>query len=399
MGKIKSKEPKEIELNVRHPLLRIILAAVFICVAIAALTYGIYSLVGGEKGWQVIEANGSYSLSAAGDFVFRYYVGSSSPRNELRGVTAAYTEAAQQAYRVFASDQSFDGVGNLYTVNHSPNTDVKIDPALYSALSTLASHGRSDHLLAPIFEQYGGVFSALSDEEASVFDPLTDPGAAEYVANLERFIMNGEVALVLLPDSTVRLEVTQEYMSFAEAEGLSRFIDLCWMKNAFIADYIAERVSAAGYSDGYLVSSEGFVRSLGGESETSYRFILKSREGSVVTDAALIDAGAAVSLVYFKDYTLSNDEGDFFFQYSDGRIVVPYFDPADCAPKCAVTDLAAASDGLSCGELAAVCAGVFISDGFSPEADGVSFAYVEGKKVYVTGALMKVAELNGGFIQ
>lgn len=397
MKKNKSKEPREIELNVKHPVLRIILSAIFICVAIAALTYGIYSLVSGEKGWQVIEPNDSYSLSAAGDFVFRYYADSRSTRNELRGVRAAYTEAAQQAYRIFCSDQAFDGIANLYTLNHSPNKDVKIEPALYFALSALDSRGRSDYLLAPIFEQYGGVFSALTDEDAALFDPALDPAAGEYVEKLKGFILNGAVRLVLLPGNTVRLEVSEEYLSFAEAEGLNSFVGLCWLKNAFVADYIADRVKSAGYSSGYLVSTEGFVRSLGGISEYSYRFILKSRDGSVVTDAAVIDAGSALSLIYLKDYTLSNDDSDLFFQYSDGRIVTPYFDPADCLQKCAAADLAAASDTLSCGELAASCAGIFISDVFAPEADGVSFAFVDGAKVCLTGSVMTVAELNEGF--
>ncbi|MBQ9545159.1 MAG: hypothetical protein IJV00_08540, partial [Clostridia bacterium] len=337
--------------------------------------------------------------SAAGDFVFRYFVGSSSPRNELRGVTAAYTKAAQEAFRIFSSDQSFDGVSNLYTVNHSPNENVKVDPALYSALSVLQSHERKDHLLAPIFLQYRGVFGATTDEEAEVFDPALDPDAADYVRGLERFILNGAVRLVLLPDDTVRLEVDGEYLDFARREGLSAFVDLCWMKNAFVADYIADRVLAAGFSAGYLVSSDGFVRSLGEESLTTYRFVLKSRDGSVVGNAALIDAENVLSFVYLKDYTLANDRFDYYFQYSDGRTVTPFFDPSDCRPKCAVSDLAAASRTLSCGELAASCAGVYISELFLPEAEGVSFACAEGGRVIVTPGVMTVAELSDGFTQ
>ncbi len=100
--------------EIKHPLLRLILAGIFMAIAIAALSYGIMSLVNGEKGWQVIEATGGDGFTSAGDFVFRYYVGSDSARSERNSVAYRYSEAASNAFRIFCSDRAFDGVGNLY---------------------------------------------------------------------------------------------------------------------------------------------------------------------------------------------------------------------------------------------------------------------------------------------
>ncbi len=51
------------------------------------------------------------------------------------------------------------------------------------------------------------------------------------------------------------------------AEGIGSFIDFSWMRNAFIADYLAEGLAARGFGKGALTSFDGFARNLeqGGE--------------------------------------------------------------------------------------------------------------------------------------
>ena len=134
---------EKIELSSKHLVPRIVAAALLLLIGAGALAYAFGAFMSGESGWREIEVSTPNELTCGSDFVFTYNIGASgaSASVEARAVTALYTQAATHAYRVFDTVRSWEGVGNLYDVNHHTNEIVEVDPVLYAAVSLLEERG------------------------------------------------------------------------------------------------------------------------------------------------------------------------------------------------------------------------------------------------------------------
>ena len=71
------------------------------------------------------------------------------------------------------------------------------------------------------------------------------------------------LTLELLGGNQVKLNVADAYLQFAKANEITEFINFYWLKNAFIVDYMAEELEAAGFTGGIISSFDGFQRNLG----------------------------------------------------------------------------------------------------------------------------------------
>lgn len=357
-----------ITLSDRRVRLRIALAAALVLIAAAAFAYGIHAAFSSEPGLQEITVQASGRLHCGGDFtlVCELGTGEASATKERRALRSVYSAAAVDAWRLFSVEAESDG-SNLSAVNAQVNEPVTVDPALYDALAALERSGTRYHYLGPVCELYGALFQCQSGAEAAELDPFVNDEQRAFCREAAAFASDPDaVSLELLGNSAVRLNVSDGYLRFAEENGTGRFLDLFWMKNAFIADYIAGLLLENGCTNGALISCDGFVRCLGG----SYSYALLRRCGNTVGPGGTADLTGASSLAYLHDYpTGAGDEGNYFVR-SDGTIRSPYIDPADGLCRAAVPELAAVSETRSCAALALALAPVFIADGLDEAALG-----------------------------
>lgn len=365
--------------------LRTALVIALIVLAVASFAFGINSLVGTDAGMAEITVL-SGEMNSGDDFTFYYNLGfgGADATDERREVRSLYSQAATDALEIFSSDVEAEGGGNLYYLNSRPNEDVAVDGALYSALEQLEGSGTRYHYLAPLYEQYYAMFNSASDAEAAEYDPRLNDAQAEFFSQIAAFASDsGEIALELLGDNKVRLHVSEEYMRFAEANGVTTFIDLTWMKNAFIADYIAQELIDAGYTHGALISDDGFMRCLDDETGAEYSFTFSHRDGTTITNLSTLQFSGTVSIAYLHDYPLESGNSGGYYLYSDGTLRSAFLDTADGLDRSCVPELAAYSFEDGCAGLALRLAPVFISSDLDMnelaelEKDGITVYYTQ----------------------
>lgn len=365
--------------------LRTALVIALIVLAVASFAFGVNSLVGTDAGMAEITVL-SGEMNVGDDFTFYYNLGfgGADATDERREVRSLYSQAATDALEIFSSDVEAEGGGNLYYLNSRPNEDVAVDGALYSALEQLEGSGTRYHYLAPLYEQYYAMFNSASDAEAAEYDPRLNDAQAEFFSQIAAFASDsGEIALELLGDNKVRLHVSEEYMRFAEANGVTTFIDLTWMKNAFIADYIAQELIDAGYTHGALISDDGFMRCLDDETGAEYSFTFSHRDGTTITNLSTLQFSGTVSIAYLHDYPLESGNSGGYYLYSDGTLRSAFLDTADGLDRSCVPELAAYSFEDGCAGLALRLAPVFISSDLDMnelaelEKDGITVYYTQ----------------------
>ena len=172
-------------------------------------------------------------------------------------------------------------------------------------------------------------------------------------------------------------------MRFAEANGVTTFIDLTWMKNAFIADYIAQELIDAGYTHGALISDDGFMRCLDDETGAEYSFTFSHRDGTTITNLSTLQFSGTVSIAYLHDYPLESGNSGGYYLYSDGTLRSAFLDTADGLDRSCVPELAAYSFEDGCAGLALRLAPVFISSDLDMnelaelEKDGITVYYTQ----------------------
>ncbi len=358
---------ERVELSSKHLVLRIAAAALLLLIGAGALAYAFGNFMSGEDGWREIEVSASNELTCGSDFVFSYNIGASgaSASAEARAVTALYTQAATHAYRVFDTVQSWEGVGNLYDVNHRPNEIVEVDPVLYGAFSLLEKYGSRAIYLGPVYAVYQSLFFCQDDGAAAEFDPFVNEAMAAFVSEGAAFARDpAAVELELLGDDRVRLNVSEDYLAWAEYNEAEDFLDFFWLKNAFVADYLADTLTEGGYTYGALSSYDGYIRNLDG-SGVSYSLNLFDRADSLLQAGVLNYTGPA-ALVTLRAYPTGGDGLSRYYQWENGDIRTPFVDLSDGLCRTALPQLTCWSKTAGCAEIALKMAPLYITDGFDP---------------------------------
>lgn len=356
------RPPKRIEVNEGNTRLRVILLIVCIAIAIGAFAYGINAFLKGSdrKGFTEITASGADSV--ADELHFYYQLGDKGGSALYRELSAFWKMECERAHRIFSSEELFSGVGNLAALSAKPGETVTLDPSVYAALSRLEASGIRTHYLAPIELHYRSIFYSENDFEASYYDISKNPSLSEYYGELAAFARDpSSVSIELLGDNTARLVLSDAYRAFALENEITCFVSLGYLKNAFVVDHLAERLSAAGYTDGTLSSVDGFTRNLGAENGRDYSFNLFCRSDDGIDLAAKLNCGGLGALISLRSYPLSGEDLDRIYLFADGSTLTSYLDPRDGAAR-ASTDNLVLYGGESCAELLLLAIPLWVAD-------------------------------------
>ncbi len=410
------KPVEKIELSEKHTKWRMILVVALVAFGAAALVYGFYSfLSGGDTGWREIEVNGTNTPTCSQDFIFMYNLGVSgvSVRSENNEIKSMYTEAAQKAYQIFNNDQSFDGVTNVYDINRHPNEELEVDEVLYRAFELLEENDCRYLYLAPAYAVYDNIFYCGDDSELESYDPHLNEGIKTDFQEIAAFARDASaVDLELLGENRIRLNVSEDYLDYAEENYITDFIDFYWMKNAFIADYLADTMIAGGYTLGSISSYDGFVRNLGGSApegasqETAgdtagdaYVFNIYDRQGTDIFPAAVMRYSGACSIVYLRDYMMNSLDDQHYYELKNGQVRTPYLSLADGLCRSSASNLVCYSREKGCAETLMPMIPIYISDTFSGDAvrafasDGIYSIYCEDSVICYNEEALTLTDL------
>lgn len=396
---------ERIELNEEHTGRKLAAAIALLLFGAAMLAYAFGQLVSPEEEWITVETEAGAGMSSAAEFSFLYRPGSGelSYAEDRRAVTTLYTRLCRETYQLFHRVEPFEGVTNIYTINHRPNETLEVAPALYEAFAAVERSGSRALYLGPVYERYGGLFSCEDDSLLADFDPRLSPEVAEEYGEYAAFANDPQaVRIELLEGSRVRLAVSPEYLEYARQEGVECFIDFAWMRNAFIADYIARELTAQGFTRGVLSSYDGFTRCLDG-SGTDYALPISERKGGTVCTAAVLRYQGPKSIVDLRDYPVNALDQTRFYRLDTGEIRTPYVDIADGLCRNAASSLTGYAGDRGCGEILLEMAPVYIADTLREDAlealaeKGIDFVYCEDGIIHASGGETEFSQINEGY--
>lgn len=392
---------EKIELSEDRVGLRLVLLVVLIVMAGVAFAGAVSGLFSPRSGWQAIQVNTSAGPTCGDEFTFLYDLGSSGAvlHAESRELTDLYSQACRKAFQVFHTLESFEGVTNLRDINLHPNETLTVDEALYRALETVKESGDRTVYLGPVYARYGDLFHCTDESQLLDFDPYLSGEVRESYAADAAFAGDPQAVDVrLLGNGQVCLYVSEEYLAYARREGIDTFLDFGWLKNAFIADYLAEVLTENGYTNGSISSYDGFSRCLDSRGVT-YAQNIYDRVDGVIYPAAVMEYTQPMSLVSLRSYPINEQDRERFYPLKSGEIRTMYLDPADGLCRSAVQDLLCYSKTASCAETALRAASVYVADALDTQAvkgladGGVYSVYSEGRVLYATDPELTLTEL------
>lgn len=410
---------QKVELSEKNTRQRLIAVIVLLVIASGAFMYALNGLMSNDSGWTNIEVGSSAEIHCGDDYIFRYYVGASgvNATAEKKALTLLYTDSIVKAYKIFSSDESFEGITNVYDLNRHPNETMLVDDALYHAFELIAETGNRAIYLAPVYTEYDNLFFCNDDSETVNYDAYQNGEVAAYFSEVAAYSNDPSgVNVELLGGNQVKLSVSDDYLAFAEKNFISDFIDLSWMKNAFITDYVADVMIENGYTLGTLTSYDGFTRNLDltsaitklnadldnsgtAEENADYSFNIYDRQGNMIYPAGVMHYNGAESIVSLHNYPMSDKEKYNYYEFKSGDIRTRYADTADGLCKSAVNNMAAYADNMGCAEILLQVSQVYIADTMDTEAvknlaeNGIQTIFGENSVLYYTDPGLELTDL------
>lgn len=349
-GGLHTPNTLKIEVSDRHVKARFIAAAIFLVISAVSLGYAVSILTGTDNGWQFISVSGDGAEYAA-QFVLAYELGASdkSARSENREIRQIYSEACLRAGRAF--DTYVVSPGNIQALNDSPNEVVELDSALYEALKLLEQYGNRTVYLGPAFRLYENVFSCTEDWQLEDFDPEYNEELVRLFDRIAAYARDPDsVRVELLDENRARLYISEEYLAFLEYEELGGALDFGWMKNAFIADFIADSLVSAGYTRGSISSYDGYARNMDDSSGTMYSLNIFDDVDGMAAVVARLDYQGSMTFVSYRDFPLSAMDSQRIYVTANGERKTMYLSLEDGLPCAGADSLTVYSDTLSCAE-------------------------------------------------
>lgn len=395
------KPVEKIQLSEKHIHLRIFLVILLLAVAAVSFTYALTSYLKEETGWKVIKVSSAAKANVGDEFTFQYELGGgeTSATAEYKALTILYSDAAVKAYEIFSADESFEDVVNLYELNQHPGEVLTVEEPLYQALELLETYGNRNLYFGPVYEEMYNLFQCKEDYETASFDPEQNEVLREEFAVIADFAADPEaVDLKLLGENQVRLEVSEEYQNWMAENGYETYLDFYWMKNAFIVDYLADLMIENGYIRGAISSYDGFNRNLD-EREQSYSFNILDRVGQDIYPAAVMEYNGPESIVYLRNYPVSDQDQAHYYEMKSGEIRTAYIDGKDGLSRTARNDLVAYSSEKGCAEVLLTMIPVYISDSFDASAlekwtvDGIYSIYCEKRVIHYNDEKLTLKQL------
>jgi len=392
-----------IQLSENNVKLRMILIVVVLSIAVVAVVYGLMSMLNTEPGWQEVEVS-SANANCSQDFVLMYEFGKDgvSATEEYRAVSGMYTQLTEFGYQIFSADAQIPDLGNVYFLNRHPNERVIVAHELYLALELLEKYESRYLFLGPVYDVYDAVFLSETSAEAALYDPVRNPELAAYVQETATFCADPDMIHVeLLGDDQVELVVAEEYLVYARENGIETLLDFGWMTNAFIADYMAETLAASQYTNGYLASYDGFTRNLD-DRGNRYSFNLFDRMENTISMPARMHYDVPMSIVFLRNYPLSEQDRWHYFAYDDGDIATTMLSPVNGMRENATDNLVGYSTDFGCAEILLQMAPYFIAPELAEEKllsmERVEFIWGQDNALWYTDpeAELEILAESGG---
>lgn len=359
--------------------LRIALFVMSVALAVTAFGFGINGLLTPETGWHEVDC----TTSNSGNIRLQYFYGAGEMGTaaERKLVTQVYSQALSAAETQLGAGPA-DAV-NLYTISAHPNAEVTVEPLLYSALESYLETGDRSIYYGPLLSRYYALFACQNDEDASLYDPARNDQAASFADRIAQYARDPQsIRLELLGNGKVRLHVSQDYLAFAQEQELDRFLDLGFVREAFVLDAVAQALMEAGLTNALLTAADGYSRCLWAQ-ETAVNLLEPGTNGVRHVATALWQGPGAAATVWGASQ--GQDNGLRGYTYEDGTVRPSVLDAATGQLKAANANLILFGDD-SVGVLALDAQKAMASWNL----DGLRYLYSRDGEVFCTDPNVKI---------
>ncbi len=377
-------EKINIELSEKHNEKKFLLFIVLLVFGLFMMGYGLYQALTTDPGWREIEPNSTEEMNCGDDFVFLYNIGASgiSATVEYKEIVNLYSETSMKAYQLFTGYSEYEDIHNVCYINAHPNEEIEVDEVLYEAFALLQEYENRNLYYGPIYTYYDNLFYVSDESELVYYDPYTNEEIKAYFEEIAVFAENPEqIHLELLGNQKVKLVISDEYLQYAQENGIEHFLDFYWMKNAFIIDFLAETMIAEGHTLGTLSSYDGYCRNLD-DSETKYSFNVYHEQENGIYEAAVLQYSGAHSIVNLRNFAVSDTELERIYELKNGEVRTNY------VTQTAIDSLISYSQQAGCAEILLQMNDIYFAEELEAEKlqemgeQGIYSIYCEDQTIY-----------------
>lgn len=270
----------------KKPWPRIIAFLIAVGIAIASFTIGIMQYAHRETGYYEVGYSNAANAEVYDSGVHLLYYaegGSSFIRQHLNEVQRVFSDDLLQYYRLLSAEKTYEGLNNIAALNAAPEQALKVDAVLYAVLKDAYTR----HEMQEGYHLFSGALhtewqSMRYLEEPEQTDPLLNDDEAEFLKVLTSQLAKKEQFSLEFDDnnSTVTLHISEEYRNWTEQNEIEApVLDLNLLHDAYLLQLVAMRMTAQGYTDGYLYTESGISISLGKQGNMEYSLYAVGESG------------------------------------------------------------------------------------------------------------------------
>ena len=261
---------QEIQINRKNIVLRVILFLFFLTVGVTFIALYFTGVLQFQKVYSKIEIiPENQNIKADKIVYYAYFDGNSlSVRQNVKNLQGFYSPKANYVLMLTDEYANYESRNNLKTIADNEGKEVEVDEVLYKILQdayTKSKEEKNYSLLGyKLFLQWD-VIIGLDGLSLINSDPSVNPETKALLENQVQVIKEESKREFLSFRNKdekffVKASFTSEYKNILDDN--DPLLSLGILKDAYIIDYLASQLEREGNKDGFLISSDGYIKAL-----------------------------------------------------------------------------------------------------------------------------------------
>ena len=261
---------QEIQINRKNIVLRVILFMFFLTVGVTFIALYFTGVLQFQKGYSKIEIiPENQNIKADKIVYYAYFDGNSlSVRQNVKNLQGFYSPKANYVLMLTDEYANYESINNLKTIADNEGKEVEVDEVLYKILQDAYTKSKEEKnyslLVYKLFLQWD-VIIGLDGLSLINSDPSVNPETKALIENQVQVIKEESKREFLSFRNKdekffVKASFTSEYKNILDDN--DPLLSLGILKDAYIIDYLASQLEREGNKDGFLISSDGYIKAL-----------------------------------------------------------------------------------------------------------------------------------------
>ena len=261
---------QEIQINRKNIVLRVIFFLFFLTVGVTFIALYFTGVLQFQKGYSKIEIiPENQNIKADKIVYYAYFDGNSlSVRQNVKNLQGFYSPKANYVLMLTDEYANYESRNNLKTIADNEGKEVEVDEVLYKILQDAYTKSKEEtnySLLGyKLFLQWD-VIIGLDGLSLINSDPSVNPETKALLENQVQVIKEESKREFLSFRNKdekffVKASFTSEYKNILDDN--DPLLSLGILKDAYIIDYLASQLEREGNKDGFLISSDGYIKAL-----------------------------------------------------------------------------------------------------------------------------------------